>query len=76
MSEPYLPVPPPEDNSNWNPEPARCEVCGNIVDVRHHEGGAWEHEMGYCSTHGLVRTVYAGDSQPTENDEEEGEPDD
>jgi hypothetical protein len=73
MSEPYLPVPPPEGQSYWDPEPPRCSIegCREIVDVRHAEGGAWEHEMGYCQFHGLVPTEYGGDSQVPENEREE-----
>lgn len=50
MSEPLLPVPPPEPDSNWDPEPARCE-CGEIIAVRP-DGKGW------CQFHGMVTPVY------------------
>lgn len=71
MSEPYVPVPPPERNSYWNPEPARCIECGSIVDVR--RGPEWDdgEPDAYCShCDRLVISMYP-DSQSAENEEED-----
>ena len=55
MSEPYLPVPPPEDNSTWEPEPARCMECGSIVDVIR----KGDRTFGFCSADGEVDIFYS-----------------
>ena len=71
MSEPYLPVPGPEPDSNWDPTPARCstEGCRVILQNPHsasRNDGQWE---GYCPKHGTVEAFYP--SQASEIDEEE-----
>lgn len=48
MSEPLLPVPPPEPESNWEPNPMRCPQCGEILDPR-----GWG--KGWCQFHGIVK---------------------
>lgn len=70
MSEPYLPVPDPEPNSYWDPEPPHCPECGVIIDARptSRKDGSWE---GTCERHGtVVASFYGGDSQTPENEEE------
>lgn len=59
MSEPHVPEPAPEKNSNWDPEPARCWICNSIVDVRYEAGAFGPRARGFCSTHGLVEVKYA-----------------
>lgn len=51
MSEPLLPVPPPEPDGFWDPLPGRCPECGQIIDV-HPDG------KGRCQLHGMVAAVY------------------
>ena len=69
MSEPFLPVPPPERGSYWNPAPARCPECRAIVQNPHsasRKNARWE---GWCPTHGTVQIVYP--SQESEIDRKE-----
>lgn len=58
MSEPYLPVPDPEPDSNWDPMPARCPVCDVILQNPHpasRKDGKYE---GWCPQHGTVQAAY------------------
>jgi hypothetical protein len=64
MSEPWMPVPPPEGNPYWDPAPARCPECGVIINARPTTKG-WE---GWCPEHETVIAVFS-DSPDPENPE-------
>lgn len=72
MSEPYMPVPEPESQSNWDPEPARCSVegCRVILQNPHPANrldGEWE---GWCPAHGTVICLYPSQVSEMEDEEE------
>lgn len=71
MSEPYLPVPPPERDPYWDPAPARCPECRAIIDAHpaSRADGSWE---GWCPTHGTVIATYLSqDSEIADQKEDE-----
>lgn len=58
MAEPYLPVPPPEPDSNLSDPVAVCPQCGVILINPHpRPNGVLQ---GTCDRHGLVPAVYRG----------------
>lgn len=58
MAEPYLPVPPPEQDSNWDPSPALCPQCWVVLINPHpRPDGVMQ---GTCDRHGLVLAAYRG----------------
>lgn len=69
MSEPFLPVPDPEPDSNWDPTPARCGECNVILQNPHPASRGDGHWEGWCPYHGTVPAFYP--SQVSEIDEEE-----
>ena len=55
MSEPYLPVPPPE-NIRSEDQVALGSDCGMILqNLRPHGQSAWE---GWCQDHGRVTAIF------------------
>lgn len=64
MSEPLLPLPPPEGGEYWDPAPARCEECGSILQNLRPVEGEW---TGWCPTHDRVPPYYP-DSHEVEED--------
>ena len=50
MTEPYVPVPDPEPNSNWDPHPERCSENDCLVILQSRGGG-----YGWCPEHGVVK---------------------
>jgi hypothetical protein len=69
MSEPMVPEPPPESGSHWDPAPARCPECGQIVGA-HPASRADESWEGWCSIHGTVLVVYPDGNDFDEEEEE------
>lgn len=71
MSEPAIPLPAPERDSFWNPEPARCSEkgCNQIIDA-HPASRADNRWEGWCQSHGIVLARYPS-TQKSEYDEEE-----
>lgn len=67
MSEPLLPTPGPEPHSHWDPEPARCPDCRNIVELRR-DGAEW---LAWCPQHGRTEPVYDSDYQPDNEPDED-----
>jgi hypothetical protein len=65
-SEPLLPVPAPEPNSNWEPRPARCPECGDILSSLEDDEGVI---VGRCQLHGIVEPTYHGDNDQEDEDE-------
>lgn len=65
MSEPYLPVPPPEEDSYHDPSPPLCPIegCGVILRNTTLAGGGKGSifEIGTCERHGRVRAIYKDD---------------
>lgn len=57
MSEPWIPIPPPEEDSYNDPLPARCPHQGcNIILANVRWTGAGE--IGTCPRHGQVQPRY------------------
>lgn len=52
MSEPWVPEPAPEEDSNWEPHPFVCPICGVILQ-RLRPNGEWGWS-GWCPRHGVV----------------------
>ena len=50
-------LPDPEPNSNWDPRPARCPECREIIDAHPamRKDARWE---GWCQNHGTVIATY------------------
>ena len=75
MAEPYVPVPDPEPQSNWDPTPARCSIegCRDILQNPHPASRGDGHWEGFCQFHGVVPASYPASypSQESEIDEEE-----
>lgn len=73
MSEAYLPVPDPEPLGSWDPQPARCPECGEIIDAHpaSRKDGHWE---GWCQFHGTVVAVYRNSISDSEMASEEETP--
>ena len=71
MSEAHLPVPDPEPEGSWNPQPARCH-CGEIIDA-HPASRKDEQWEGWCQFHGNVVAVYPNSFQETEMADEREE---
>jgi hypothetical protein len=68
MSEPFLPVPPPERNDEyWDPEPPRCPECGDILGTLEDDEGV---AVGRCQFHGMVEPVYSDSQSENEEDDE------
>lgn len=59
MSEPYLPVPPPEEDGYHDPMPPLCSECGAILRDTRYSGPSL---VGICERHGLMRAKYRDDS--------------
>jgi hypothetical protein len=64
MSEPLLPVPPPEDDGYHDPHPGRCPICRTILDVK-------PNGTGRCPEHGEVLAAYSFLDLKFETEEEE-----
>jgi hypothetical protein len=71
MSEPWIPQPPPEEHSHWDPTPARCPECGRIIDAwpASRADGRWE---GKCPQHGIVPAFYTN-GEPEDEEEHDVE---
>ena len=54
MSEPFLPVPPPE-NVRTEDEVALCSDCGMLLQNLRPSRRGWE---GWCQDHGRVTAVF------------------
>ena len=63
-----MPLPPPEPGSHWDPEPARCGECGNIITAHpaSRADGRW---MGWCPTHGEVVATYRDEEEPEDEED-------
>lgn len=48
-----IPVPEPEPNSGWDPHPARCPECSEIIDANRLT------DQGWCQFHGVVKATYS-----------------
>lgn len=58
MSEPYLPLPPPEPDSNRDVTPPRCPECRTILVTN-----PLTALRTWCPEHGTVKPVFPGDER-------------